>query len=93
MNGTADFQVANALAAIAACRVYGLPRESGIHLQTFRADANNPGRNNLYRVGQGYALVDYGHNPGAFDAFAGWRLAGKNRRRRLSACRATVTIA
>jgi cyanophycin synthetase len=37
-------------------------------LKTFRTDADNPGRNNLYRVGKGYALVDYGHNPDGFAA-------------------------
>jgi cyanophycin synthetase len=37
-------------------------------LQTFRTEADNPGRNNLYKVGKGYALVDYGHNPDGFAA-------------------------
>ena len=77
MNGTAEFQIANALAAIAACRAYGLWCETIKSLQTFKSDANNPGRNNLYKVGRGYALVDYGHNAGAFQAIcrmaANWR--------------------
>ena len=68
MNGTAEFQIANVLAAVAACRAYGLWSKSIERLQTFQNDANNPGRNNLYRVGEGYALVDYGHNAGAFAA-------------------------
>jgi cyanophycin synthetase len=68
MNGTAEFQVANVLAAIAACRVYGLQGSDVFSLKFFDNAAHNPGRNNLYRVGKGYALIDYGHNPGAFEA-------------------------
>lgn len=37
-------------------------------LQDFQNETNNPGRNNLYRVGKGYALIDYGHNAAAFVA-------------------------
>jgi cyanophycin synthetase len=68
MNGVAEFQVANVMAAIAVCRAYGLACKSIARLETFQSEANNPGRNNLYRVGKGYALIDYGHNPGAFAA-------------------------
>src|SRR5215207_6197063 len=69
MNGTADFQVANAMAAVAAARALGLSREEvGASIARFRSDAENPGRANLYRVGDGYVMVDYGHNPEAFDA-------------------------
>jgi cyanophycin synthetase len=69
LGGTADFQTANTLAAIAACRAYGASREQIVErLLTFRNDTNNPGRNNLYKVGKGYALVDYGHNPEGFAA-------------------------
>jgi cyanophycin synthetase len=79
MNGTAEFQIANSLAAIAACRACGLWLQNVSRLQTFQNNvANNPGRNNLYKVGRGgYALIDYGHNAGAFAAIckmaAGWR--------------------
>ena len=67
MNGAADFQVANALAAIAAARACGLTREEvGESIARFRSDAENPGRANLYRVRAGYVMVDYGHNPEAF---------------------------
>src|SRR5215204_2926043 len=63
MNGTAEFQIANSLAAIAACRACGLWVQNVSRLHTFQNDAaNNPGRNNLYKVGRGYALIDYGHN-------------------------------
>jgi cyanophycin synthetase len=68
MDGIAEFQVANVMAAIAACRAYGLSCKSIARLETFQSEANNPGRNNLYSVGKGYALIDYGHNPGAFTA-------------------------
>ena len=68
MNGLAEFQVANVLAAVAACRAYGLRLISLSSLRSFDNAAHNPGRNNLYRVGGGYALIDYGHNRGAFEA-------------------------
>ncbi len=69
LGGTADFQTANSMAAIAACRAFGISREQIVsRLQTFRTDADNPGRNNLYKVDKGYALVDYGHNPDGFAA-------------------------
>jgi cyanophycin synthetase len=77
MNGLAEFQVANVLAAVAACRAYGLPAKNLSSLKSFDNAAHNPGRNNLYRVGYGYALIDYGHNPGAFEAIckmaANWK--------------------
>ena len=69
LGGTAEFQVANAMASIAACRAVGISREQcAVALQSFRNDANNPGRNNLYKVGAGYVLVDYGHNTDGFAA-------------------------
>lgn len=68
MNGSAEFQVANILAAVAACRVYGLSAQIIANLKTFENAAHNPGRNNLYKIKNGYALIDYGHNAGAFEA-------------------------
>jgi cyanophycin synthetase len=69
LGGTADFQIANSMAAIAAARAYGLAREEiAERLKTFRTDRNNPGRNNLYKVGRGHVLVDYGHNTDGFAA-------------------------
>jgi cyanophycin synthetase len=69
MSGTAHFQVANALAATAAARAYGVTRENvAAALKSFRNDEHNPGRANLYQVGAGYVIVDYGHNPAAFEA-------------------------
>jgi cyanophycin synthetase len=69
LGGAAQFQLANALAAAAACRSQGISAEQmALALRTFDAHAHNHGRGNLYRVGQGYVLIDYGHNPAAFDA-------------------------
>jgi len=71
MGGTARFQVSNVLAAVAACRAHGVTRDNiAAALKTFRNDEHNPGRANLYQVGAGYVMVDYGHNPDAFEAVA-----------------------
>ena len=69
MNGAAKFQIGNLLAAIAACRAFGI--EQGVLLKSlvsFSSWANNPGRANLYRLNGGHVMVDYGHNTDAFDA-------------------------
>lgn len=70
MGGTADFHTANAMAAIAACRAYGMGRERiASAIVEFRSDWHNPGRTNLYQIpGGGYVMVDYGHNPDSFEA-------------------------
>ncbi|GAX88674.1 cyanophycin synthetase [Effusibacillus lacus] len=69
MGGTAEFHIANALAAIAACRGYGMTRERiASAISTFRSDWHNPGRTNLFQVANGYVMVDYGHNPDSFAA-------------------------
>lgn len=77
MNGAAEFQIANSLAAIAACQTIGTNPDTLLRLQNFQNETNNPGRNNLYRVGCGYALIDYGHNAAAFEAIckmaANWK--------------------
>ena len=70
--GAARFQVANALAAAAAARVLGVSPEGVARaLAAFDGGAHNRGRLNLFRVGRGHVLVDYGHNPAAFEAIAG----------------------
>ena len=67
--GTAMFQVANALAAIAAARAAGVTREDAVSaLQTFETCTHGCGRLNVYTVGNGYAVVDYAHNPAAISA-------------------------
>jgi cyanophycin synthetase len=69
LGGAAQFQLANAMAAISACRVYGLaPDRVAAALCTFHAQDHNQGRGNLYRVARGYVLLDYGHNPAALEA-------------------------
>jgi cyanophycin synthetase len=69
LDGTALFQVANCLTAIAACRALGCRTAQIIHaLLSFEMTEHNPGRTNLWRYGQGYVLIDYGHNPDAFQA-------------------------
>jgi cyanophycin synthetase len=83
MNGTAEFQVANLMAAAAAARAYGLSREEvAAAMKSFRSDDDNPGRANLYRVKNGYVMVDYGHNPDAFAAVC--RTAAKWSERRVT---------
>jgi cyanophycin synthetase len=76
-DGRARHVVANALAAVAACRACGVTvkniREA---LSTFTPGAVNPGRGNVYAVAAGPAataaagpvLVDYGHNAAALQA-------------------------
>ena len=81
MLGAAHFHVANAMAAIAACRSHGMMREKIANsLRGFRSDLHNPGRVNLYQVGKGYVLVDYGHNPHSFAAICEMASRMPNRR-------------
>jgi cyanophycin synthetase len=69
LSGRARFAVDNALAATAACRAHGCSRQSVARgLETFDSHKHNPGRLNLYRVGHGFMIVDYGHNLGAYAA-------------------------
>jgi cyanophycin synthetase len=69
LGNAASFQVANAMAAIAACRAYGLARHQvAAALQSFRSEVHNPGRANIYAIKGGHVMLDYGHNPDAFDA-------------------------
>lgn len=69
MGGHAEFNVANALAATAAARACGLtPEQVSQALMSFRPEEHNAGRTNLYRVGAGYVLLDYGHNPAALQS-------------------------
>jgi cyanophycin synthetase len=69
LGGNASFNVANALAAVAACRAHGLlPEIIAEALKSFHGGEQNPGRAGLYEAAGGYVLVDYGHNPDAFEA-------------------------
>ncbi len=79
IGGTADFQIENVLAAFAACDVMEVPlRECLDGLRSFH-NSTNSGRTNLYQVGRGYVLVDYGHNPEAIRSVgkmvAGWNIS------------------
>jgi cyanophycin synthetase len=57
------------MAVVAVCRALDLsPEKIAAGLYAFQNDVHNPGRNNLYRVGAGYVLVDYGHNTDGFAA-------------------------
>jgi cyanophycin synthetase len=76
LDGAATFNIANALAATAACRAYGLSREGVAQaLRSFRSDLHNAGRAGLYEIAGAYVLVDYGHNPDAFSSVC--QMAGK----------------
>lgn len=80
MNGTADFQIQNAMVVCAVSRALGLSSaEIAAGLYGFQNQLHNPGRSNFYRVGKGYALIDYGHNPKAMEAICRMtaRWAGK----------------
>jgi cyanophycin synthetase len=83
MNGTADFQVGNLLATIAACRAYGVEQDVLLKgLISFSSWSNNPGRANLYRLNGGHVMVDYGHNSDAFEAIC--RMASNWQDRRVT---------
>ena len=67
--GRAAHLVANALAAIAACRAAGVSAKDIRHgLATFTPAQANPGRGNLYRAAGSPVVLDYGHNAAALDA-------------------------
>jgi cyanophycin synthetase len=84
LDGAATFNIANALAATAACRAYGLSREGVAQaLRSFRSDLHNAGRAGLYEIAGAYVLVDYGHNPDAFSSVC--QMAGKWIGRRVTA--------
>ena len=82
MAGTAEFQVSNVLAAVAACRAHGVAAEQlAASLAEFRSAEHNPGRSNLYRVASGgYVMLDYGHNADAFAAICRMTAQWKGRR-------------
>jgi cyanophycin synthetase len=84
MAGTAQFQVSNVLAAVAACRAQEVAVERiAASLAGFRSAEHNPGRSNLFRVASGgYVMLDYGHNSDAFAAIC--RMAAKWEGRRVT---------
>jgi cyanophycin synthetase len=67
--GRAAHLVANALAAVAACRAAGLSaKDIRRGLATFTPVQANPGRGNVYRADGRPVIVDYGHNAAALAA-------------------------
>ena len=66
---TAQFQIYNVLAAVAAARAYGLPPdEIRISLTGFRMEQHGTGRLNIFAFRGGTAVIDYGHNPVALES-------------------------
>jgi cyanophycin synthetase len=68
--GLAPHVVANALAAVAACRGIGVSaKDIKRAMATFSPGDSNPGRGNVYlAAGGGPVIVDYGHNAAALGA-------------------------
>ena len=82
MGGAARYQTANVLAACAALRAHGVSADRLAYaMQTFRACDHNAGRANLFALGDGYVMLDYGHNPAGYEEVcalaAHWRRAGR----------------
>jgi cyanophycin synthetase len=70
LGGMAEFNIANALAAIAMCAAHGLPLKTiadGLRRFT-NSYEDSPGRLNMHEVGGMRILVDYAHNPGGLEA-------------------------
>lgn len=64
--GSALFHVANIMAAIATCKSVGIPTNIIFEgMKTFDLNENNPGRTNIYKINDGFVLLDYAHNPEA----------------------------
>jgi cyanophycin synthetase len=69
INGTAEYQIQNVMAATAAARAMGMqPDAIAAALKAFEAGRQNQGRTNIYRLGKGLVVIDYGHNPKAIEA-------------------------
>jgi cyanophycin synthetase len=67
--GRAAHVVANALAAVAACRAAGISaKDIARGLSAFEPGADNPGRASVFRAGSTPVIVDYGHNAAALEA-------------------------
>jgi cyanophycin synthetase len=69
LGGTATFQLANVLAAVAAMIAGGLATDViGRAIRNFDLSSHNAGRMNVFAVRDAYVVVDYGHNPQAIRA-------------------------
>ncbi len=68
-DGSAAHLVANALAAVAACRALGVSvKDIRQALTTFTPAEANPGRGTVYQVAGRPVMLDYGHNAAALAA-------------------------
>jgi len=66
MSGKATFQVSNVLASIGAALGAGVELRHILRaLKEFEPSTANPGRMNIYKVGRGHVILDYGHNEDA----------------------------
>lgn len=74
MDARAPFMIANALAASLAAFAQGVTLEAiRLALKSFQASVGQtPGRMNLFDLGDYHVLVDYAHNPAAYEALAGF---------------------
>lgn len=65
-NGKVEFQIANAMAAIAASISLGISCDKIVAgLMEFVPTTANAGRLSLYKVNNGHVILDYAHNPDA----------------------------
>jgi cyanophycin synthetase len=70
--GIASQHVHNAMSATAAALAIGLPRTAIVRgLRSFRPDAEaNPGRANVYALGERVVVLDYAHNEAGIEGLA-----------------------
>ena len=70
LSGLSRFNVENALAAASATLALGIPREVVVEgLSTFRPDPeHNPGRMNVFSIGERTVVVDLAHNEAGLEA-------------------------
>jgi cyanophycin synthetase len=76
--GMLRHNLANTMAALAAAQAAGVLEEIAIDAAFTFSPSDNPGRGNIYAVGDGYVMLDYGHNADAFAAIGKLRQAGSD---------------
>lgn len=71
LNGMADLQISNVLAALAATAAMNAPIQQIVQgLQSFIPSFENLGRMNIYKIKNNYVILDYGHNQEAIQSIA-----------------------
>jgi cyanophycin synthetase len=86
LNGKAEFNIANALAAAAACRAHNLSTEEiAAALRSYREIQDNNGLNNFYEVDGAYIFFEHSHNHETFKAVCQMAANLENGERRVSA--------